>query len=216
MIIPGPAVPTGAGPKTYTERKRNGRKTAETDCGSRDRLPPQGAVFSLKAQLALQLQDPAYRTQALTAFRRSLVDDMVRKVRELDKEHFAVRQHLKCAALYSDPESYKTLTPESTRRMEQELAPLLLPDADDPRALRFDALLYSTELSFLAGKNYGGGCSDIIKKAAALKSVSGAFPEVRAQAELIDSLLHTDCLDRAGISEFELIRKKLRGLMKYT
>lgn len=54
----------------------------------------QGAIFSLKAQIIFKLQDLAYQTPDLIAFRQTLVDDMVRKVRELNKENFAVRQHL--------------------------------------------------------------------------------------------------------------------------
>ena len=36
--------------------------------------------------------------------------------------------------------------------MTDELAPLVLPDPDDAKALRFDALLYGIELAYLAGK----------------------------------------------------------------
>ena len=59
----------------------------------------QGAIFHLKAQITFKLQDLAYQTPELIAFRKSLVDDMVRKVRELNKENFAVRQHLKYVEL---------------------------------------------------------------------------------------------------------------------
>ena len=41
------------------------------------------------------------------------------------------------------------------------------------------------------------------------------IPEIQVQAELIDKILHTDYIDRCGISEFEEIREKLRNLMKY-
>ena len=41
------------------------------------------------------------------------------------------------------------------------------------------------------------------------------IPEIRAQSELIEKILHTDYLDNAGINEFEHIRECLRNLMKY-
>ena len=41
------------------------------------------------------------------------------------------------------------------------------------------------------------------------------IPEIKAQVELIDKILHTDYIDRCGVSEFEEIRERLRGLMKY-
>ena len=109
----------------------------------------QGAIFSLKAQIAYKLQDIAYQTPELIAFRKTLVDDMVRKVQELNKENFAVRQHLKYVELYSNPDHYTTFTYENTLQMREELAPLITPDADDAKAVRFDALMYGIELAYL-------------------------------------------------------------------
>ena len=39
---------------------------------------------------------------------------MVAKVQELNKEHFAVHQHLKYVELYSNPDNYVTLSLENT------------------------------------------------------------------------------------------------------
>ena len=41
------------------------------------------------------------------------------------------------------------------------------------------------------------------------------IPEIQVQAELINKILHTDYLDKAGIDEFEHVRENLRNLMKY-
>ena len=41
------------------------------------------------------------------------------------------------------------------------------------------------------------------------------IPEVWAQSELIEKILHTDYLDKVRINEFERIREQLRNLMKY-
>lgn len=174
----------------------------------------QGAIFHLKAQIVYKLQDLAYQTADLIAFRKELVDDMVRKVRELNKENFAVRQHLKYVELYADPNNYTALTYEDTLLMGQELAPLIMPEEDDAKALRFDALMYGIELAYLAGKKYGKARKDLLKKATAVASVAN-IPEIMAQSELLDKILHTDYLENAGINEFEHIRECLRDLIKY-
>ena len=174
----------------------------------------QGAIFHLKSQIVFKLQDLAYQTEELIAFRKSLVEDMVRKVRELNKENFAVRQHLKYVELYSNPDNYQTLTYADTLLIGQELAPLIIPDADDAKAVRFDALMYGIELAYLAGKKYGRYRSDLFKKVSAVAGVANV-PEIMAQAELINKILHTDYFDNAGINEFEHIRENLRDLMKY-
>ena len=188
-------------------RMNKGRPTANM-------IALQGAIFYLKAKIAYKLQDLAYQTTDLIDFRKSLVEDMVRKVRELNKENFAVRQHLKYVELYANSDSYNALTYEDTLLMGQELAPLITPEEDDAKALRFDALMYGIELAYLAGKKYGKARSDLMKKVSAVASVAN-IPEIMAQAELIDKILHTDCVENAGINEFENIRENLRDLMKY-
>ena len=174
----------------------------------------QAAIFRMKFEICYKLQDLAYQTDDLIAFRKSLVDDMVRKVRELNKENFAVRQHLKYVELYANPDNYQTLTYEDTLMIWQELAPLIIPDDDDAKAVRFDALMYGIELAYLAGKKYGRHRSDLFKKVSAVASVAN-IPEIMMQAELIDKILHTDYFANAGINEFEHIRENLRDLMKY-
>ena len=80
-------------------RMNKGKPTA-------NQIALQGAIFRLKAQIAFKLQDISRQTESLIAFRKSLVDDMMRKVKELNRDNFAVRQHLKYVDRYSRPESY--------------------------------------------------------------------------------------------------------------
>ena len=177
-------------------------------------LPIQGAIFSLQFEIAFKLQDLAYQTEDLIAFRKSLVEEMTGKVKALNRENFAVRQHLKYVDTYAAAENYLSLTYEDTLNVREELAPLIEPENDEASALRFDALMYGIELAYLVGKTYKKGRSDLRKKVSAVAGV-GNIPEIKAQAELIDKILHTDYLDNAGINEFEHIRDKLRDLMKY-
>lgn len=177
-------------------------------------LALQGAIFKLKAQIAFKLQDLAYQTKDLIAFRKTLVEDMVRKVRELNRDNFAVRQHLKYVEFYSNPDNYISLTYENTLTMGEELAPLIIPDKDEPKAVRFDALMYGIELAYLAGKPYSKARSDLTKKINAVAGVAN-IPEIMAQADFLNKLIHTDYIANAGINEFECIRKNLRELIKY-
>lgn len=177
-------------------------------------LSLQGALFSLKAQMAFKLQDAVYKTDELSAFRQTLVDDMVRKVSELNQDNFAVKQHLKFVELYTSPNRYQSLSYEDTLMMQQELAPLLLPEPDAPKALRFDALLYGMELAHLAGLPYNRAHHDLLQKADALSKIANV-PEIAAQSALLEKILHTDYVENTGVDELEKIRKALRDLMKY-
>ena len=188
-------------------RMNNGKPTA-------NQIALQGAIFKLKAQIAFKLQDIAYQTSDLVAFRKSLVDDMVRKVCELNKENFAVRQHLRYVEQYAVAENYNALTYEDTLIIAEELAPLITPDEDEATAVRFDALMYGIELAYLAGKKYSRARTDLYKKVSGIAGVAN-IPEIMSQSELINKILHTDYLDNAGINEFEHIREHLRSLIKY-
>ena len=174
----------------------------------------QGALFSLQFEISYKLQDLQYQTERLITYRKALVRHMASKVRELNRENFAVRQHLKYVDRYAVEENYQTLTYEDTLMVRQELAPYIVPENDDAKALRFDALMYEIELAYLAGKKYSRGHHELVKKVSAIANVAN-IPEIMMQAELIDQILHTNYLDNAGIDEFEYIRECLRNLMRY-
>lgn len=174
----------------------------------------QGAIFGLQFEITYKLQDLRYQTERLITYRKALVEHMTGKVQELNRENFAVRQHLRYVDQYAVPENYQALTYQDTLVVREELAPLIEPENDDAKALRFDALMYGIELAYLAGMKYSRARHELIKKVSAVASVAN-IPEIMMQAELIDKILHTDYLDTAGIDEFEHIRESLRNLMKY-
>ena len=174
----------------------------------------QSAVFYLKAQIIYKLQDLDYQTEELIPFREKLVQEMLEKVRQLDRGSFAVKQHLRYVEKFSAAESYQALSYEDTLYLRDEVSPLLLPDEDEASAVRFDALMYGIELAYLVGKTYKKARKDLVKKVGAVAGVAN-IPEIQAQSELIDKILHTDYLESAGVNEFEHIRECLRNLMKY-
>ena len=144
----------------------------------------------------------------------NFVKQMSEKVQELPRDNFTVRQHLKYVDLYSAEVNYQGLTYEDILVVREEVAPLILADGDDASAVRFDALMYGIELACLMGKKYTRARNDLYKKVNGIASVAN-IPEIQMQSELIQKILNTDYLDHAGIDEFEEIREKLRGLMKY-
>ena len=174
----------------------------------------QGAIFNLEFQMTYKLQDLQYQVERLIAYRNKLVGIMTGKVQELNRESFAVRQHLRYVDTYSIATNYQVLTYEDTLIVRDELAPLILPDGDETSAVRFDALMYGIELAYLAGKKYGKAKSDLYKKVSGIASVAN-IPEIQVQAGLINKILHTSYVEDAGIEDFENIRENLRNLMKY-
>ncbi|MGI6501656.1 MAG: DEAD/DEAH box helicase family protein [Anaerostipes sp.] len=174
----------------------------------------QSAIFNLEFQIAFKLQDIDYQTNRLITYREKLVEIMSGKVSELNRENFAVRQHIKYVDLYANSDNYKALTYEDTLIVGDEVAPLILPDGDEISAVRFDALMYGIELAYLIGKKYTKAHSDLMKRVSAIASVAN-IPEIQMKSQLIQQILHTSYVEDAGINEFEHIREELRDLMKY-
>lgn len=174
----------------------------------------QGAIFLLKARIAEKLQALEYQTKELIAFRERLVNDMVSKVQALNRDNFAVKQHLRYVNYYSEKKNYTTLTFEDLKILKEEIVPLVEPEQDEIKALRFDDLLYGIELAYLAKSPWNSSRKDLINNVQEIAKIANV-PEIIAHAEIIHKILHTDFLDTAGINEFECIREEIRNLLKY-
>ena len=174
----------------------------------------QSAIFNLEFQIAYKLQDASRQVNRLIAYREKLVRTMSGKVQELNRESFAVRQHLKHVEMYSDANGYQSISYEDTQTVREELAPLILPDQDEAGAVRFDALMYGMELAYLSDKTYTRAKGDLRKHVKAIAGVAN-IPEIQVKTDLIQKILQTGYVDDAGIDELEYIREELRGLMKY-
>lgn len=174
----------------------------------------QQQLCYLKTEIVFKLQSMAYQTDELVELRQRLVTELVGKVQVLNRDNFAVRQHLRFVDVFASPENYQVLSYEQTLQMKEHIAPLLEAEADDYTAARFDVLLYRIELAYIIGDSYKKAGRDLLKKAEVLTHY-GTLPEVKAKQELIEAIVHTDYVSKGGINEFEHIRTQLRELMKY-
>ena len=177
-------------------------------------LSVQERIFNLKTTMLYKLQDLAFQTEALKEFRKALVEDVIYKIKELNRDNFAVKQHLKYIDMYADAEKLSVLSPADLQQLKDEVAPLILPYNDEINAVRFDALIYAIELGYIIGNAYKRGKKDLKKKVRELAKIS-TIPEVVQQSEMLEKILHTDYLETADINDFEIIRETLRDLIKY-
>ncbi len=191
----------------FFDEEKNGKEANAT-------VSLQEQIFNVKVEMAFKLQDLEYQKEDLMLFRRELFQYLVEKIRELNRDNFAVKQHLKYIDNYSKAEDYQRLTYEITLQLAEHVAPLIVPDQYEISALRFDNLMYGIELAYLIGKKYGKARTDLNKKLSALTRFA-TIPEILEKREFIEKLLHTEFIDNAGINEFEMIRNNIRDLMKY-
>lgn len=174
----------------------------------------QEQLFSVKLDMVYKLQEIAYQTQDAADFRSQLVTDLVAQVKELPRENFAVRQHLRAIDKYGAPEAYIALTYADTLEIKEHIAPLIQPVADETAALRFDMLVYQVELATIAGKSKERAVKDIRQKAISLTKYA-SIPDIAKEKPFLEQIIHGTYLASAGIEDYEQVRKRLRGLIKY-
>lgn len=174
----------------------------------------QEGLFNIKVEMVYQLQGLAFQTDKLQEYRKELVKDLVTQVKALPRDSFAVKQHLRIIDKYQAEEDFSSLIYENTLQIAEHVAPLVLPTGDEVSASRFDMLIYQIELAMLIEKSCKRAKNDVIHKAAEL-SKYGTIPAIAQQQELIEQIIHNDYLERAGISDYEDIRLKLRSLIRF-
>ena len=173
----------------------------------------QERTFNTKVEMVYKLQDLAFQTEELQAYRKELVKDLLQQVRALPRDNFAVKQHLRIIDQYQSQDDFNTLTYENTLQMAEHIAPLVLPAEGHASAARFDMLIYQIELAILAQKSYQRAKNDVLRKADELAKY-GSIPAIAWQKDLIEQILHNNFLDQAGIADYEDIRLKLRDLLQ--
>lgn len=174
----------------------------------------QERMFNTKVEMIYKLQQLPYQTEALQGYRKLLVEDLVKQVKALPRDNFAVKQHLRIIDQYQRDEDFSVLTYENTLQVAEHIAPLVLPTGEDISAARFDMLIYQIELAMLAEKSYKRAKNDVVRKVEAL-SRYGTIPAIAEQRDLLEQIIHGGYLERAGICDYETIRTKLRDLIKF-
>jgi len=174
----------------------------------------QERIFNTKVEMVYKLQDLDYQTDDLKQFRAELVQDLVEQISKMNRDSFAVKQHLKVIDKFQREQDFSGLTYENTLQVADHIAPYAPPVQDDISAVRFDMLMYQIELAILAGKSYTRAKNDLVKKVSNL-SKNASIPAVGEQGELIKQILHNNYLEQAGVADFEDIRIRLRDLIKF-
>ena len=188
-------------------------QTPRQDTGSAA-VSLQEQLFKLKLELIQKLQDLTLQNDFYVTWRKELVEAVHKSIIRLNRNNFAVRQHLQILDRFTLSEAFRQLAESDVYALSTEVAPLVLPEQEDFEALRFDALVYGIELAKLRGTACKKAYKDLVKRVEGLTSC-GNIPEVLSQKELIEQILRMDYLTRAELPDLEDIRKKLRDIMRF-
>jgi len=173
-------------------------------------------AFSLKVQIARELQGMEYQTEQLIPFRKSIVDSLASSVASLNKEEFQVRQQLEYVDKYASQAAFQCLELIESERIIAHLGKLMPQSEGDEYARRFDIIMYQIMLARIAGDNKKyDHYVKTVKRSASILLQKGTIPEVYAMRETLQKTCDDSFWGAAALPELEMIRTELRDLIHY-
>lgn len=178
------------------------------DCDAQQTL--QTRLFNVKLDLIYVLG--RIPTGEFSEFRRKLVEDVVGKIRELNREHFAVKLHLEYVDRYADAHRFADFTEQDLKDLKKEVSPLILPYEGDSLANSFDVLLHKLEFAFLTDKKSPILATEIVRRVRPLLNIDNV-PEVERAKPLVTEVISPGYLFDCNLMDYENIRLTLRDLL---
>ena len=182
-------------------------------------------LFGLRLRLAEYLKSNQFKeNSSLQEFRTELLDGLHKDIATLDLERFDVKMRLEVVHEFGNDnrEIWNHLSKRDTKRIEDELAPLVKPQKGDTDLARYyDKLLFTLITKRLETPNseeYVNSFLIPISKVATtsrklLKKTT--IPAVKSKESLIKMPLEEDFWKVDGIAHLEKLRKGVRELVKY-
>lgn len=171
-------------------------------------------IFNIKINIVRELQDMKYSEEDYASFRKSLLDELLKSVKDLDEDNFMVRMNLEYVHKYKNDDLWQALGAIDVSNIKKYISPLIVSLNDDELAKRFDLVMYTIELSYIQGTNISRGIRSVINVAEQL-SKRGTIPEVKSQKYIIEKVVEEEFWETADIFEINEVREVLRDLIKY-
>ncbi|WAV92887.1 DEAD/DEAH box helicase family protein [Oxalobacter aliiformigenes] len=189
----------------YFEENPNGREaTVQKTLSER--------LFTLQASIIQKLQEVSSKEN--DEIRAKFIAEMVQKVKDVPKDVFPARLHLKFLEQYSQPSAYLALDEHAQGVLAEHVAPYILPVDDDASSARFDALMYALESICLDGQNANIAKNKVVRIAQSLLGILN-IPEVKEKEAFLRQACDRQLLDECDINDLERLRQELRSLAKY-
>lgn len=138
-----------------------------------------------------------------------------RNVAAMNLDNFVVRTQRKSVEKYANPEAWQKLGIDDLNELTNNVAglPTELGDEDE-ESKRFDMLVLRAQLAILQAKPDFNSLREKIQAIASALEEQDAIPAVKAQMLLIQSVAGDEWWEDVTVPMLEVVRKKLRALVK--
>lgn len=162
-------------------------------------------------------EKPVQYDQANTeaGLRRDLAWVLREEVAAMNLENFVVRPKRRAVEKYTRPEAWEKLDEAAVAELGREIAGLPSElEAEPEESKRFDLLILNLQLALLRSDHAFERLRDQVTGIAALLEEKSAIPMVREQMRLVEEIQTEDWWQDVTVNMLEVVRKRLRGLVK--
>ncbi|MFR3686055.1 MAG: DEAD/DEAH box helicase family protein [Enterococcus sp.] len=176
--------------------------------------PLSQRILNLQIELIYEMQDLQYQETPFSEYRNELIDKLLQSVVELDQDNFRIRMEIKYVDKFQKREVWNSLTIIDVNELKNHVTPLIEPKKDDELALRFDAWMFTIELSNLTKNNSTQAIRQVMESAQELQKL-GTIPQILEQKEIIQKIQESEFWEEPTLQELEEIRLSLRELIRF-
>jgi Type I site-specific restriction-modification system, R (restriction) subunit and related helicases len=168
----------------------------------------------VKVDLVKELQHFDYQEEKYIDYRDNLILELVAGIKELNRDSFKVKQHLKYIDKFGYKDAWINLGGIDVLDIKEHISALIIASVEDELAKRFDYLMLTVELARILGKPAVKAKGNIVKTAQALSNI-GTIPQVLAKKSVIEKIQTDVFWAEADILDYEMVREALRDLIKF-
>lgn len=168
-------------------------------------------IFNVKTQLIRALQER--KTEEEKEYRNQLVEEQMQVLRKMDDTSFRVKLHYRYVEKYIEKKAWTYIETIDVSDLKEHIAPIIVAEAGDEYAKRFDLLMYSIALAHLQSANSVKLISRVVNSAEKLKNVD--IPQIKEKKYILDKITTKEFWDDTDIIELDMVREEIRDLIQY-
>ena len=186
-----------------------------------DQRPEKSGIIESLSQRIYKLRVDILYALEQNASDQDYVDEINKQIKEmsgyiqsLNEDSFNVKMHLKYVHQYKNPDNWINLNEMDTHYIKDELSSLIVIHDEDKRAKFFDRQMYMIEMAYLNHYDASQVINKVIMMADELYKKQ-TTPDIADNAEYLKCAKDPDYWKTANYFDLEVLREKIRGLVKY-
>lgn len=183
-------------------------------------IDKSGIIESLSQRIYKLRVDILYALEQ-NATDQDYVDEINKQIKEmsdyiqaLNEDSFNVKLRLKYVHQYKNPDNWRNLNEMDTHYIKDELSSLVVIHDEDTQAKFFDRQMYMIEMAYLNHYDATSVINNVVAIANELYKKQ-AIPDIARNAEYLKCAKDSDYWKTANYFDLEILREKIRGLIKY-